>query len=75
TQLLETLLAKDYGGSEELLLGELQFAFIAFLMGQSLEAFLQWKSLVSLLFGCTEASLVLSMHLAFVLLLVFKDGQ
>ncbi|KAG4964794.1 hypothetical protein AAZV13_14G064500 [Glycine max] len=55
TQLLETLLAKDYGGSEDLLLGELQFAFVAFLMGQSLEAFLQWKSLVSLLFGCTEA--------------------
>ncbi|KAH1211980.1 Protein AAR2 [Glycine max] len=57
TQLLETLLAKDYGGSEDLLLGELQFAFVAFLMGQSLEAFLQWKSLVSLLFGCTEAGL------------------
>ncbi|XP_027331630.1 protein AAR2 homolog isoform X2 [Abrus precatorius] len=55
TQLLETLLAKDYGGSEELLLGELQFAFVAFLMGQSLEAFLQWKSLVNLFFGCTEA--------------------
>ncbi|KAK7321514.1 hypothetical protein VNO77_32239 [Canavalia gladiata] len=55
TQLLETLLAKDYGGSEDLLLGELQFAFIAFLMGQSLEAFLQWKSLVSLFFGCTQA--------------------
>ncbi|KAL5126829.1 Protein AAR2 [Glycine soja] len=31
TQLLETLLAKDYGGSEDLLLGELQFAFVAFL--------------------------------------------
>ncbi|KAL5745115.1 hypothetical protein ACOSP7_026261 [Xanthoceras sorbifolium] len=55
TQLLESLLVKDYGGSEDLLLGELQFAFIAFLMGQSLEAFLQWKSLVSLLFGCVEA--------------------
>ncbi|KAI4307626.1 hypothetical protein L6164_030794 [Bauhinia variegata] len=55
TQLLETLLVKDYGGSEDLLLGELQFAFIAFLMGQSLEAFFQWKSLVSLLFGCIEA--------------------
>lgn len=55
TQLLETLLAKDYGGSEDLLLGELQFAFIALMMGQSLEAFLQWKSLVSLLLGCTEA--------------------
>ncbi|KAK7276275.1 hypothetical protein RIF29_17413 [Crotalaria pallida] len=55
TQLLETLLTKDYGGSENLLLGELQFAFVAFLMGQSLQAFFQWKSLVSLLFGCTEA--------------------
>ncbi|RDX96061.1 Protein AAR2-like protein, partial [Mucuna pruriens] len=63
TQLLETILAKDYGGSEDLLLGELQFAFIAFLMGQSLEAFLQWKSLVSLLFGCTEAMLVWSFNL------------
>lgn len=67
-----------------MLLGELQFAFVAFLvsaecllinlfivsitcyyqvvnvfkhmqMGQSLEAFLQWKALVNLLFGCTEA--------------------
>ncbi|MBA0645345.1 hypothetical protein Goklo_013459 [Gossypium klotzschianum] len=56
TELLETLLVKDYGGSEESLLGELQFAFIAFLMGQSLEAFMQWKSLVSLLLGCTEAN-------------------
>ncbi|KAH1108351.1 hypothetical protein J1N35_012119 [Gossypium stocksii] len=55
TELLDTLLVKDYGGSEESLLGELQFAFIAFLMGQSLEAFMQWKSLVSLLLGCTEA--------------------
>ncbi|KAJ4706956.1 AAR2 protein family [Melia azedarach] len=55
TQLLESLITKDYGGSEDSLLGELQFAFIAFLMGQSLEAFLQWKSLVSLFFGCTEA--------------------
>ncbi|KAK9950951.1 hypothetical protein M0R45_006414 [Rubus argutus] len=55
TQLLESVLLEDYGGSEDMLLGELQFAFIAFLMGQSLEAFLQWKSLVSLLFGCTEA--------------------
>lgn len=63
TQLLETLLTKDYGGSEELLLGELQFAFIAFLMGQSLEAFLQWKSLVSLMFGCTDAPFHTRTHL------------
>ncbi|KAI3915884.1 hypothetical protein MKW98_004325 [Papaver atlanticum] len=55
TQLLETLLLKEYGGSEDLLLGELQFSYIAFLMGQSLVSFFQWKDLVTLLFGCTEA--------------------
>ncbi|XP_019055590.1 PREDICTED: protein AAR2 homolog isoform X2 [Nelumbo nucifera] len=55
TQLLETILVKEYGGAEDLLLGELQFAFIAFLMGQSLEAFFQWKALVSLFFSCSEA--------------------
>ncbi|KAK1298743.1 hypothetical protein QJS10_CPB14g00318 [Acorus calamus] len=55
TQLLETTLMKDFGGAEDKLLGELQFAFIAFLMGQSLEAFHQWKSLISLLLSCIEA--------------------
>ncbi|KAK9054200.1 hypothetical protein SSX86_025278 [Deinandra increscens subsp. villosa] len=57
TSLLEGILMKDYGGNEDLLLGEMQFAFIAFLMGQSLEAFLQWKAFVTLLFGCTDAPL------------------
>uniref|UniRef100_A0A1J3CVF5 Protein AAR2-like protein n=1 Tax=Noccaea caerulescens TaxID=107243 RepID=A0A1J3CVF5_NOCCA len=55
TQLLENLLSKEYKASEDLLLGELQFSFVAFLMGQSLESFMQWKSLVSLLLGCTDA--------------------
>ncbi|KAG5528089.1 hypothetical protein RHGRI_028879 [Rhododendron griersonianum] len=31
TQLLENILMKDYGGCDDLILGELQFAFIAFL--------------------------------------------
>ncbi|CAM8950305.1 unnamed protein product [Rhodiola kirilowii] len=57
TQLLETMLAKEYGGCEEVFLGEMQFAFVAFLMGQSLEAFMQWKSIVSLMLSCTEAAL------------------
>lgn len=80
TSLLEHILMKEYGGDEDLLLGELQFAFVAFLvrfyqyivfnniilcwnlntlnvlqMGHSLEAFLKWKAVVSLLLGCTEA--------------------
>lgn len=57
THLLETVFMKEYGGDEDALLAELQFAFIAFLMGQSLEAFVQWKMLVSLLLGCTESPL------------------
>ncbi|KAM3393488.1 hypothetical protein ACQJBY_014289 [Aegilops geniculata] len=57
TSLLETILAKNYQGQEDLLLGELQFSFIAFMMGQSLEAFMQWKALVSLLLSCSEAPL------------------
>lgn len=57
THLLETILIKEYGGNGDALLAELQFAFIAFLMGQSLEAFVQWKILVSLLLGCTESPL------------------
>ncbi|XP_076911522.1 uncharacterized protein LOC143569522 [Bidens hawaiensis] len=57
TSLLESILMKEYGETEDLLLGELQFAFIAFLMGQSLEGFLQWKAIVHLLFGCIEAPL------------------
>lgn len=63
TELLESVLIKDYGGSEDLLLGELQFAYIAFLMGQSLEAFFQWKSLVSLLLSCIEAPFHTRSHL------------
>lgn len=63
TQLLETILMKDYGGEEDLLLGEIQFAFVAFLMGQSLEAFFQWKALVSLLFSCIEAPFSTRSHL------------
>ncbi|CAN6484612.1 unnamed protein product [Victoria cruziana] len=55
TKLLESIILNDFGGTEDMLLGELQFAFIAFLMGQSLEAFFQWKALVTLLLGCTDA--------------------
>ncbi|KMZ68911.1 AAR2 protein family [Zostera marina] len=57
TSLLEIILKNNFGDSDDLLLGELQFSFIAFLMGQSLEAFYQWKALVSLLFSCTHAPL------------------
>lgn len=97
SQELESVLRNSFGGAEDLMLGELQFSFIAFLvctlaqcdveylnvventsffqilkhvissysnmktwvwwnqMGQSLEAFGQWKAIVSLLFSCEES--------------------
>ena len=37
------------------LLGELQFAFVTFVLGENFDSFEQWKSLMMLLCGCREA--------------------
>lgn len=39
------------------LAGEFQFAFLAFLLGQSLEGFAQWKAFLCLMFACDDAPL------------------
>lgn len=48
---------EHYGGQLEGLLGELQFAFIAFVFGQSLDGYAQWKALLLLFLGCERAAL------------------
>ena len=45
---LSTLLTKEYNNDYNSFLGELQFAFICFLIGQSFDAFDQWKGMVHL---------------------------
>jgi A1 cistron-splicing factor AAR2 len=45
---LSTLLTKEYDNDYNSFLGELQFAFICFLIGQSFDAFDQWKGMVHL---------------------------
>jgi len=52
THWLLELASKEYGGDLPSVLGELQFAFVTFLMGESLEGFEQWKALVALLCEC-----------------------
>jgi A1 cistron-splicing factor AAR2 len=52
---LHEALAGSFRGREDALLGEFQFAFLAFLLGHSLEGFAQWKSFLSLMFGCYQA--------------------
>lgn len=52
--LLETLLKTVYSKNSNGILGEIQFAFICFLIGQVFDAFEQWKRLVHLL--CSSES-------------------
>ena len=55
---LETLLTSDVyrtSGTEWAILGETQFAFICFLIGQVYDAFDQWKRLVHLVCHSEEA--------------------
>ncbi|XP_018569913.1 protein AAR2 homolog [Anoplophora glabripennis] len=51
--LLDTMIA-NYSKSTELL-GELEFCYVCFLVGHSLEAFEQWKKLFSLFCSCDTA--------------------
>ena len=51
------LLQKDYDYDFRLFLGEMQFAFVCFLVGQSFEAFDQWKGMVDLLCSSERALL------------------
>ncbi len=52
---LNTILSTKHSGGELALLGELQFAFVCFLLGQVYDGFEQWKQLVRLLCFCDEA--------------------
>lgn len=50
--ILLELLSKEYGDKYQMLLGELQYAFVSFLLGENLESFEQWKRLMLLLCQC-----------------------
>lgn len=52
---LEEMISRDYRGKELGVLGELQLAYIAFLLGQNYDGFEQWKALLLLLCSCESA--------------------
>lgn len=54
--LLEEMISKEYKGNELGILGELQMAYIAFLLGQNYDGFEQWRSLLQLLCNCETAA-------------------
>ncbi|CAE6931743.1 Aar2 [Symbiodinium natans] len=53
---LEEMLEREYSGNELAMLGELQLAYIAFLLGQNADGFDQWRALLQLLCSCEEAA-------------------
>lgn len=55
TAQLEQMIAREYKGNELGILGELQLAYIAFLLGQNYDGFEQWKALLLLLCSCESA--------------------
>lgn len=52
---LDEMITREYNGQELGILGELQLAYIAFLLGQNYDAFEQWKALLQLLCSCEAA--------------------
>jgi len=52
---LDEMIKREYKGNENGILGELQLAYIAFLLGQNYDGFEQWKALLLLLCSCEVA--------------------
>merc|ERR1712048_771137 len=52
---LEEMVEREYAGDDLGVLGELQVAYVAFLLGQNCDAFDQWRTLLELLCSCDVA--------------------
>jgi A1 cistron-splicing factor AAR2 len=52
TALLDLIVRRYFKNDIFMLLGEMQFSFLSFLLGQSFESFEQWKDIVQLLCSC-----------------------
>lgn len=52
---LEEMLKRHFAGDEFSILGEMQAAYIIFLLGQNCDGFEQWKALLGLLCSCEAA--------------------
>jgi A1 cistron-splicing factor AAR2 len=53
--ILTDLLASEWAGDHKQILGELQFAFVGFVLGESMKCFEHWKRLILLLCSSEKA--------------------
>jgi len=54
--LLESLVLSEFNGNYNDYLGEMEYAFLSFLLGQNYDSFEQWKKMLVLLCSCDKAS-------------------
>lgn len=52
SQILKDLIKIEYNKEYKLLLGELQFCFVIFVLGENFSGFEQWKKLLILITSC-----------------------
>ena len=55
SEILKNLIEKEYNNNENMLLGEFQFSFLHFLIGEHYDSLLQWKNIIALLTSCESA--------------------
>lgn len=58
TAYLMQILSEAFEGDHTWLLGELQAAFLIFLLGQNYAAFAQWRTLIEIFLGCREEGIL-----------------
>ena len=57
TKILENIIEKEYNNNFNDFLGEFQYSFITFLLGESYEGLIQWKDIFCLITNCENAFL------------------
>lgn len=53
--LFEKIIKEEFKGDTKMFIGEMQYAFICFLLGQSYESFYHWKEILNLVLNCEES--------------------
>jgi len=52
--IIKDLIQKEYNQDYTMLFGEMQYAFVSFLMGENIDSFNQWKAIFVLLLSCEQ---------------------
>lgn len=72
---LEFLIQNHYQNNQNFILAEIQFCFIGFLFGQSIECFEQWKKIILLMLNCESSMKIVQRNVLFTNFCVLLQNQ